>query len=172
MINDFNYWFMKKNWKFLMIGLVLFSTVVCFSSAAFSQSLPPFKMYRSDKTVFSAAELPKTKPIVLIYFDPDCEHCQKLMKELFLKIDAFKKAEIIMVTFKPVEEVAEFEKKNNTQKYHNIIVGTEGLGFYLRNYYGLMTMPFTALYDKKGNLNYSYRKDTQVDDLINRLKSL
>jgi hypothetical protein len=94
------------------------------------------------------------------------------MKELFQKIDAFKKAEIIMVTFKPVEEVAAFEKQHSTQKYPNITVGTEGIGFYLRNYYGLMTMPFTALYDKKGNLNYSYRKETLVGDLINRLKTL
>lgn len=161
-----------KTMAFLTRGLICLSTIAFFSLAAFSQSLPAFKMYRSDKTIFNAAELPKTKPVVLIYFDPDCDHCQKLMKELFLKIDAFNKAEIIMVTFKSVEEVAAFEKQHNTQKYPNIIVGTEGIGFYLRNYYGLMTMPFTALYDKKGNLNYSYRKETFVDDLINRLKNL
>jgi len=154
---------------------VFFTGLVCLlflSVEVFSQAIPPFKMYRSDKTIFSAAELPKTKPVVLIYFDPDCDHCQKLMKELFEKINAFKKAEIIMVTFKPIEEVAEFEKKNNTQKYQNIIVGTEGVGFYLRNYYGLTKMPFTALYDKKGSLAYSYRKETLVDDLIKRLKKL
>ena len=161
-----------KTTAFLTRGLVCFSAIAFFPLAAFSQSLPPFKMYRSDRTIFKAAELPKTKPVVLIYFDPDCDHCQKLMKELFQKIDAFKKTEIIMVTFKSVEEVSAFEKQHNTQKYSNIIVGTEGTGFYLRNYYGLMTMPFTALYDKKGNLNYSYRKETFVDDLINRLKSL
>jgi thiol-disulfide isomerase/thioredoxin len=161
-----------KTKAFLTPGLVCFSAMVFFSLAAFSQSLPPFKMYRSDKRIFSAAELPKTKPVVLIYFDPDCDHCQKLMKELFQKIDAFKKAEIVMVTYKPVEELAAFEKMHNIQKYSNIIVGTEGMGFYLRNYYGLMTMPFTALYDKKGNLNYSYRKETSVDDLANRLKNL
>jgi len=146
--------------------------MIFFSSATLSQNLPPFKMYRSDKTVFNAAELPKTKPVVLIYFDPDCDHCQKLMKELFQKIDAFKKAQIIMVTFKPVEELPAFEKLHNTQKYSNITVGTEGAAFYVRNYYGLVTMPFTALYDKNGNLIYSYRKDTSVDDLINRLKKL
>lgn len=161
-----------KTTAFLTRWLICFSVMVFFSLAAFSQSLPPFKMYRSDKTIFNAAELPKTKPVVLIYFDPDCDHCQKLMKELFQKIDAFKKTEIIMVTFKPVEEVAAFEKQHNTQKYPNLIVGTEGIGFYLRNYYGLTIMPFTALYDKKGNLNYSYRKETLVDDLINRLKNL
>jgi len=157
---------------FLKRRLVGFSITAFFSVATFSQGLPPFKMYRSDKTIFSAAELPKAKPVVLIYFDPDCDHCQKLMKELFQKIDAFKKAEIIMVTFKPIEEVAAFEKQNHVQKYSNIIVGTEGVGFYLRNYYGLMTMPFTALYDRKGNLNYSYRKETFVDDLIKRLNNL
>jgi len=154
------------------MSAVICSSLLFLSMAVFSQSLPPFKMYRGDKTIFSAAELPKTKPLILIYFDPECEHCQKLMKELFQKIDAFKKAEIIMVTFKSVEEVAAFEKLHNTQKYPNIVVGTEGVGFYLRNYYGLVTMPFTALYDRKGNLNYSYRKETMVDDLINRLKSL
>jgi thioredoxin-related protein len=163
---------MKTTKLFLIGSLICFLGAVLTSSEAISQNLPPFKMYRSDKTIFSAAELPKTKPIVLIYFDPDCEHCQKLMKELFQKIDAFKKAEIIMVTFKSMEEVAAFEKQNNTQKHSNIIVGTEGTGFYLRNYYGLVTMPFTALYDKNGNLNYSYRKETLVDDLINRLNNL
>ena len=161
-----------KTMTFFTRGLICLSTMAFFSLAAFSQSLPPFKMYRSDKTIFNAAELPKTKPVVLIYFDPDCEHCQKLMKELFQKIDAFKSAEIIMVTFKPVEEISSFEKQNNTQKHSNIVVGTEGTGFYLRNYYGLVTMPFTALYDKNGNLKYSYRKDTLIDDLIKRLKNL
>ncbi len=80
-----------KTMAFLTRGLICVSTIIFFSLAAFSQSLPPFKMYRSDKTIFNAAESPKTKPVVLIYFDPDCEHCQKLMKELFQKIDAFKK---------------------------------------------------------------------------------
>jgi thioredoxin-related protein len=163
---------MRTTKVLLTRGLICFFMVVVFSHLASSQSLPPFKMYRSDKTIFNAAELPKTKPVILIYFDPDCDHCQKLMKELFQKIDAFKNAEIIMVTFKPIEEVAAFEKQNNTQKYSNIVVGTEGMGFYVRNYYGLVTMPFTALYDKNGNLKYSYRKETLVDDLIKRLKSL
>src|SRR5689334_16304933 len=108
---------MKLRSLFLTRGLICFLTIVFFSAMAFSQNLPPFKMYRSDKSIFSAAELAKTKPVILIYFDPDCEHCQKLMKELFQKIDAFKSVEIIMVTFKPIEEVSSFEKQNNTQKH-------------------------------------------------------
>lgn len=159
---------MKNKTRVFLIGLI----VLFFSVKVFSQTIPPFKLYRSDKTIFNAVDLPKTKPLVLIYFDPDCEHCQKLMTELFKKIDKFKKTQIVMVTYKPVEELAPFEKKYGTKKYSNITVGTEGLSFRLRNYYELVTMPFTALYDKQGNLNYSYRKETSVDDLVSRLKKI
>ena len=137
-----------------------------------SQSVPPFKMTLSNSNIFNAADLPKGKPLVLIYFDPDCDHCQKLMTELFKKIKSFKKAEMVLITFKPVTEVAAFEKKYTTGKYPNMKVGTEGTLFYLKNYYKLVKMPFTALYDSKGNYSYSYRDETPVDDLINRLKVL
>jgi thioredoxin-related protein len=137
-----------------------------------SQTIPPFKMALSNNKIFNAIDLPKGKPLVLIYFDPDCDHCQKLMTELFKKIKSFKKAEMVLITFKPVTEVAAFEKKYTTSKYANMRVGTEGTLFYLRNYYKLVKMPFTALYDRKGNYNYSYRDETPVDDLIKRLQGL
>jgi thiol-disulfide isomerase/thioredoxin len=158
--------------SFFFIITIYCSIQLLSTQAASAQTIPPFKMTMSNNQVFSAIELPKNKPLILIYFDPDCDHCQKLMEELFKKINEFKKAEIVMVTFKPVNELAPFEKKYNTAKYSNIKVGTEGTGFYLRMYYGLMTMPFTALYDKKANLNYTYRKETPVDDLAKRLRDL
>lgn len=150
---------------------VVLAALFCWSDAA-SQSIPPFKMQLSNAKVFSAADLPKGKPVILIYFDPDCDHCQVLMKEFFKKINEFKRSEIILATYKPISEVIVFEKKYQTRKYTNIKVGTEGATFYLRMYYNLIKMPFTALYDKKGNLNYSYRTETPVDDLIKRLKQL
>ena len=159
--------------KFSPITLFCFSIACLFFSPSFSQtSLPPFKMYRSNNSIFSATELPKNKPVIVIYFDPECDHCQKLMSEVFKKINSFKKAEIVMVTFKPVEEVAAFEKKHKTHNYSNIIVGTEGTSYQLRNYYKLMNMPFTALYDNDHKLNSSYGQDISVDELIKRLQSL
>ena len=137
-----------------------------------SQTIPVFKMTLSNNKIFDATDIPKGKPLVLIYFDPDCDHCQKLMTELFKKINRFKKVELVLITFKPVTDVAVFEKKYSTPRYANLTVGTEGTGFYLRNYYKLVKMPFTALYDSKGNYSYSYRDETPVDDLIKRLKGL
>ncbi len=108
-------------------------------------------MKLSNNKIFSATELPKGKPVILIYFDSGCDHCQILMKELFKKINEFKKTEIILVTFKPISDVVMFEKKYQIRKYPNIQAGTEGTLFYLRNYFQLIKMPFIALYDKKQN---------------------
>ena len=153
--------------------LIVYCLVMTLTShQALSQALPAFRLVRSNNEIFSAADLTKGKPVVLIYFDPDCDHCQKLMNELFKKIAKFRKAEIIMATFKSIPEVLKFEKKFDTRKYANIITGTEGGYFFLRNYYGLVKMPFTALYDKQQNLIYSYRQETSVDDLIKRLQAL
>ena len=149
-----------------------FAFILFFPSRMNSQTIPPFKMTLSNNKILNAADLPKGKPLVLIYFDPDCDHCQKLMTELFKKINSFKKVEMVLITFKSVTEVAAFEKKYTTSKYANMKVGTEGTLFYLKNYYKLVKMPFTALYDSKGNYSFSYREETPVDDLIKRLQCL
>lgn len=152
--------------------LIYFSVGFFCASSACAQTIPSFKILLSDDNIFSATDLPKGKPVILIYFDPDCDHCQKLMKEFFPKMNEFRKAEIIMVTFKPVSDLIAFEKLHETSKYANVKVGTEGNTFYLRYYYGLEKMPFTALYDKNGNLVYSYKEQTPVDDLLRRFRDL
>src|SRR5438045_3139972 len=101
-----------------------FFSALLFATNASSQSIPPFKMILSNNKIFNADDLPKGKPVILIYFDPDCDHCQKLMKEFFKRIDEFKKAEIVMVTFKSVNELLSFEKEYDTKKFANIKAGT------------------------------------------------
>lgn len=137
-----------------------------------SGEIPPFKIMQTNGTFFTAAELPKNKPVVLIYFSPDCEHCQVLLNALFKKIDEFKKTELVLVTFKPLEELAGFEKSYHTNKYPFIKTGTEGETFFLRYFYHIQFTPFTAVYDKTGKLVTSYRKTTPLDDLITQVRKL
>lgn len=151
---------------------VLLGSLLFISTETQGQAIPQFNILRTNNKVFNSINLPKNRPVIIIYFDPDCEHCQILMNNFFRKIASFKAAEIVLATFKPVSELVAFEKKYGTGKYANIIVGTEGTVFYLRMFYKITTLPFTALYDKKGNLNYAYKKDTSVEDLIKRLKKI
>ena len=162
----------KKKLSFWCSTLIIFSTILLSSKIAVSQSIPAFRMQLTNGKIFSAKDLSHNKPVIIIYFSPDCEHCQILMNEVFKKIQDFKKAQIIMVTFNPLNEVIEFEKKYQTSKYPNIKVGIEIPVFFFRYYYHLENTPFTALFDKHGKLIISYKKETPVDDLIKHLKTL
>jgi thiol-disulfide isomerase/thioredoxin len=153
-----------------IIFLLLFSVFYLLSASA--QTMPAFQMKLSNGKAFSSSQLSSKKPTIIIYFAPDCEHCQVLMKQLFNKINTFKNTEIVMVTFESLQSVAGFEKQFQTFKYPNIKVGMEVPVFFFRKYYQLEHTPFTALFDKNKKLIVSYKEYTPLDDLIKKLKSL
>lgn len=163
---------MKKRTLYL-IGILLWLAVPAVAQTAKNAtSIPPFKMLQTNGKFFTAGELDKTKPVVLIYFAPDCTHCQVLMSGLFKNLNAFKKAQVVLVTFKPVSELALFEREFNTASYPNIKTGTEGSTYFLRYYYNLSQTPFTAVFNK-GALVCSFRDiNTPIDKIVNCVQHL
>jgi len=151
------------------IFLLLFSFYSFVSNA---QTMPAFKMKLSSGRVFSSSEISHKKPVVLIYFAPDCEHCQALMKQIFSRINTFKNTQIVLVTFEPLQVLPPFEKEFQTAKYSNIKVGSEVKPLFLQRYYQLQHTPFTALFNKNGKLIVSYKDYTTVADLIKKIKGL
>lgn len=161
--------------KKLIIIFVLLLAGVFFVSTVSAQSnkIPPFQMMQADGKIFKAQYLPLGKPIILIYFSPDCEECQELTKKLLERIEEFKDVSIAMITYQPVEMVAQYISKNSLGKYPNIYVGTEGSSLFVRNYYDIMLFPFMTLYNKNGDLIVKYTsKQVNVDDLLVRIKRL
>ena len=114
---------------------VLISFLVCGSLQAQSGKLPPFSMLKADGKIFRAQDLPVGKPILLVYFSPECDHCEILMKDFFKQAAAFQKASVAFITYLPVDRVSKFVKDYNVAKHPNIYTGTEGSTFFLRNYY-------------------------------------
>ncbi|HUS01330.1 MAG TPA: redoxin domain-containing protein [Chitinophagaceae bacterium] len=161
---------MKRKHLYLFLVINIFA-IVLYSSVV-AQPIPPFKMLLTNGRTFYAKDLPRGRPVIIIYFSPDCEHCQTLMNAFFKKANDFKRAEIVMVTFRPLSEVAGFEKAYKISRYSNIKVGTEVPVFFFKMYFNLLKTPFTVLYNKQGQYSYSYREQTPIDDLQMRLKML
>src|SRR6476620_4557357 len=72
-------------------------------------ALPSFKILKTNGGYFTSNDIKKNVPVVLNYFAPDCDHCIKLMDQLFKKIHELDKASIVMVTFRAPNDVAWFE---------------------------------------------------------------
>lgn len=162
----------KRTWAFslLLFGCCFFAGENGFAQAA--DKLPSFSMMLSSGRYYQATDIPKGKPVLLIYFAPDCDHCHTLMNEFFKRPNDFKTAEVVMVTFKPASDLPAFEQAYKTFLYPNIKVGTEGNTYYLQRLYNLQKTPFVALYNKEGKMISSYRKDPSLEKLSKQLKQL
>lgn len=153
---------------FILLAGVLSSTI----ANAQAGKLPPFRIVQVNGKIFKAEDLPMGKPIIIIYFSTDCDHCSNLMKAMLAKTDELKHASVAMITYLPIENVSKFADQYQLKKFPYIYIGTEGSTYFLKNYYNLSSMPFMALYTKNGDLVKTYLNETGLSDLINRLKTL
>lgn len=155
------------------ISFLLSAMMLLMSSAAYSQSnkVPPFRITQADGKVFFAGSLPLGKPIVIIYFSPDCEDCQQMTKEMLSRINELKRASIAMITSQPLAMVKKFISDYKLDKYSNIYVGTEEGSYFVGKYYKVGQLPFMALYSLYGDLIKIYDK-VNLDDLVIQLKNL
>lgn len=162
-----------KHFRNLICAILLLFACVHGRAQKAGDAMPAFKILQTNNRYFQAGELDKTKPVVLIYFAPDCPHCQVLMDGIFKNISVFKNTQLVLITFKPLPELASFERQFSTAKYANIKTGTEGTTYLIRYYYNLSNTPFTAVYNKKGTLACSFRDiNTPVSQIINCVKNL
>ncbi len=152
------------------VKIIILVSIFFFNKTVHAQAIPAFSIVQSNGKTLNTAKLPKTTPVILIYFSPDCDHCTTLLNSVFSQMEQFKKATILLVSFRPMDEIIGFEKKYKTARYKNIIVGIEQPVFFLQRLYQLQSTPFTALFNKNGNMVCSYKKETPVNDLIMRLK--
>jgi thioredoxin-related protein len=164
-----------KPMKKLLLFFCLIIAAGCSRAQTYTppSTIPPYRILNTDSVYVTPANLKKHKPVMIIYFSPDCSHCQHLMYEMKTKMEAFKNIEIVMVTFAmPLKASQIFYRDFDLKRYPNITVGTEGRTYIVQRYYQVMTTPYIALYDKNGKLSKAFDKSPSLNDLVEAAKKV
>ncbi|MCC8424702.1 thioredoxin-like domain-containing protein [Mucilaginibacter sp. UR6-11] len=135
-------------------------------------AMPPYRILKTDSTWATPANL-KHRRTMLIYFSPDCPHCQHLTMDMREKLKQFGDTQIIMITWSnnyDIRAIKNFVRDYNLKKYPNIEIGTEGYSYGVQKYFKIETTPFVAVYDSKGKLTKAFRKQPEVSDLLKAVK--
>ena len=129
-------------------------------------TIPPFELLSVDSTTtITKADLKKNQPLMLMFFSPDCDHCQHQMQDMLKEMESFKKIQIIMATYQPFNMMKDFYHKYGLSNYSNIRVGRD-TKYFLPPYYQMMNLPYLALYDKKGNLITTFAGNQKVPVIL------
>jgi thiol-disulfide isomerase/thioredoxin len=161
---------MKK--LILFLGLIISAGCI---QAQTNLAIPHYHILKADSTMSSWADLNTHKPVMLIYFSPDCPHCQHLTLEMKQKMDNFKNIQIVMITFTRTEYpymkmIRDFNRDYGLLKYKNITMGTEYPDYFVQRYFQIETTPYVAVYNKEGKLVKGFKKAPEMDDLIAAVK--
>jgi thiol-disulfide isomerase/thioredoxin len=163
---------MKPLYLFLLFIGITFSA--CSQDGPVNKNLPPYKILTTDSTYVTPANLKKNVPVMIMYFAPDCPHCQHLTEQLTKRMKDFGNTQIVMITFvdpqRQYKAMTKFVKDYGLKKYPNITVGTEGYTYVVQKFYQVLTTPYEAVYDKSHQLVKVFPKIPDVDDLVKAIK--
>ncbi|MGZ3874735.1 MAG: TlpA family protein disulfide reductase [Mucilaginibacter sp.] len=161
--------------KKIFFFLCLIAVAGCTHAQTFTPpaAIPPYHILTTDSVNVTPANLKRNKAVMIIYFAPDCSHCQHLMNEMKPYMKDFKNVQVVMISFvQQLKAIQVFYKDYNLKKYPNFIVGTEGYTLVVQKYYQVATTPYIALYNKIGKPVHYYEKPPKIEELVAAVKKL
>lgn len=132
-------------------------------------TIPPLSLNAPNGKLLSKGDLKKNAPVLIMYFSPECDHCQQQTREMTARMKDLEHVQIVMASYQPLESLEAFSKTYNLGKFSNILLGRDSQ-FLLPPFYNIGSLPFLALYDKKGNFISIHEGNVSVDKLIAALK--
>lgn len=132
--------------------------------------VPPFQLLGVDSsTVITKDDLKPGQPVLIMFFSPDCDHCQKQMELILKDVDSLKNIQIVLASFQPFEQIKEFNKKYNLEGHPNIYIGRD-IKYIMPPFYGIHKLPFLALYNSNGKLITTYQAGATGETLVKAFK--
>lgn len=125
------------------------------------QTLPNFNAQGIRKGRISQADF-QNKPTVLIYFNPDCEHCQREADELRQHAAMLADAQILMLSSEPLPLLIPFVKAHQLTDLPNIQVAHIDQKVALETF-GFASVPNVLIYHADGKLAKHFRGETSIE---------
>lgn len=139
--------------------------LILFSLQAFAQeddiTLPPYKRFPThppmqllladSATKYTKSNLPANKPVLVMLFSPDCDHCQHETEEMVKMKDDFKNIQVVMITTYPLYRMKQFVEEYRVNEIPNVVVGRDPY-YLMPPFYDAKSFPILAMYNKKGEL--------------------
>ncbi len=114
--------------------------------------------------------LSKENACIIIYFNPDCSHCQYEAEQLFLNQGELKNYQIIMVSPSPSKEITDFSEKYHLNEFSNFIFLYDKDEKFT-TIFGSVSVPTRFIYNKDGQLVKKFIGEVDIKILLKHLST-
>ena len=152
--------------KKVFISVFVVCTISCSLKRNEKTSFPLFNLLLVDSsTIFNTNNISTGKPIVFMYFSPDCEHCEESTKSLLLNMNSLRQVQFYLVTTDPFDRLKAFYERNKLIKYPNIVLGRDFKSFFPLHF-KTDVVPLLVIYDKRKQLKVAFVGGFDVNKFI------
>lgn len=136
--------------------------------SATAQRLPDFSFSAIGNKKITPASLPANKPVIVFFFDPYCDHCEKQAEWIKKDLKKLDGITLLWVSTEALEEINSFAKKYFPSSSNTIFCGDGE--FMFDQWFGYSEVPSIYVYDKNRNRVKAFDKETPVEELLKPLK--
>jgi thiol-disulfide isomerase/thioredoxin len=131
--------------------------------------LPEFSLTDINSNSFTTAEI-KEGPLLIVYFHPECEHCQYEISELFRSSLLESDIKLMLVSNAPRDSIGCFLENYSLKKTTGIwtLVDT---AFVFNDIFGMQVVPSVFLYNRNLDLINAFYGECKIETILNRFKS-
>lgn len=131
-------------------------------------SVPPIRLLDLDSTSVVLNKPVHSRSMVLVYFNPTCEHCQYEAEIIRDNIDQFNHTDIVMLSDESIPMIKKFAADHHLEDQPgvrffkidpNIVFST----------FGKYSVPTILIYDQNGHLAKRFDGETKIEAILNHL---
>lgn len=120
------------------------------------QSLPDFKFEGLQGGVLQRGDLPAEQPVTILYFDPDCSHCQTTVESIVAELDGFAGNTLVMISSADRSQVIPYLGDKGLLDRKGVVVGLCTPQQFLDTF-GTTQTPTTLFYASDWDLKMAYK---------------
>ncbi len=130
------------------------------------RTLPVLHLTTTDGQLFS---FPKQRAIVLVIFDPTCEHCQREAQDVEEHIGSFSESTMVWISTASPTEIKQFCSNHLLATRKNIHF-TNIHNDELQRSFGSAIVPYILIYNKEGRLLQEFKGETKAEAILKWLE--
>jgi peroxiredoxin len=106
--------------------------------------------------------------MIIILFQPDCDHCQVEAKNIQKRLSAFEGYQLYFISSHAMDIINRFAKDHKLDNQPNVQFGWTSVNNVLDNF-GAIPAPSIYIYNKEGKLVKNFNGQTDLELVINAL---
>jgi thiol-disulfide isomerase/thioredoxin len=133
--------------------------------------IPSIEVLLPDSaSIFQTTTLSQKKPVVLLFFNTTCDHCQQEALDLVMHKTELRKIQLVMMSSENLNLIRKFYDQYELSSINKLIIGKD-----IRNsgmkHFQYESLPFCAIYTREHLFISSLERDFKTVKIIQLLKA-